>query len=169
MSGSCTEIMDSILWGGNRISCARPESHLGKHQAFKANFGSHPVNYMNICWNDEDGATTYLTCPLLWNECDDCGILILDKTEKCDDCLLEERIHEIVTKHYSEMIIVDGMISIELEKVPKNRNAEYTVIWHDETKPPLTSSYLQNVTGPMPKRYRDALPDNARIQNKEVA
>lgn len=169
MSVSCTEIIDSVLWGRESFSCIRPKNHLGNHQVFNPNPGSFPVTYKNICWNSDDGITAYLTSPRLWNECDDCGILILDKTERCDDCLLEDRIHEIVSKYSSEMIIMDGSISVELEKIPKNKNAEYIVIWHDKTKPPLISSYLQNVTGPMPKRYRQALPDNARIQNKEVA
>jgi hypothetical protein len=165
----CAEFIESIIWDKNPIPCVRLLNHAGKHQAFKPNEGSSPVTYMDIRWDEDDGDMAYMDSPVLWNECDTCGILIRDEPVRCDDCLLEDRIHDIVSKYQNELIVVNGTLILEKEKISKNMTIQRTVLWLDKTKPPLVSSYLHNVSGPLPKKYRVALPDNAKIKETKTS
>lgn len=163
MSGICQVILDDVILGSTNTPCSREINHAGKHQAFKLNENSYPQTYKNFRWDEEDRASVYLTSPALWNECGRCGILILDKDVQCDDCNLEDCIHALIEEHGTDVIIVNGAIFIEEEKAKSNQKISMTVFWNDKNKRPLVSSYLQNVTGSMPKRYREALPDNATM------
>lgn len=163
MTELCQGILDNHFIYAENVPCSREHNHAGKHQAFKPNLGSVPLTYMNYRWEDGDGGSVHLTSPQLWNECSHCGILILEDSVQCDDCNLEDRIHELVEKHYSGMVIFNGSIFLEEEKTKSNQGISLTVFWNDKNRKRLISSYLKNMTGPMPQKYRDALPDNAKI------
>ena len=164
MDFSCKVTLNSMLREIKDLPCIREEDHIGKHQNFLPN-PEFPSHYFNIYWNEEDGETVFLKSPPLWNECKDCGISILDEASACDDCLLEDRIHEIVKTYGSKIIITEGNILVEDFTEPSK--VLQTVIWLDKTKEPFVSGHLINMTGRMPKRYRDALPDNAFIKVTE--
>lgn len=161
MEFPCNGSLVSILWDKDSIECIREDGHLGKHQAFRPN-PEFPGYSFSITW-DEDEHGAFLRSPDLWNECDSCVILIQGTSSQCDDCLLEDRIHDIVKRYSDDMIICDGNIYIDQEHTAKNRKVDLKVSWLDKEKKSMVSAYLLNVTGPMPKKYREALPDNACI------
>lgn len=143
------------------VLCLRDKGHKGKHWFSIKLPGKAYVPEM--IWDAQSSTLRHNPATkVLWNECDECGLLIEDNWVHCQDCQVWVGILERTDPE--KRIITDGVLYLydpELRMSPAG--AEVTVLWFDHSRPALVSKQIKKVSK-INADFRDRLPDNAQFK-----
>lgn len=137
------------------FSCMREDGHFGSHQSIVAEYYKNKL-LANALWNDS-GAKCGAIDKMLWNECDECGILIDDLKSLCDSC---KGWVDFLNRENSVQVIIDGYC-YTIGPLGGFRGEDSSFEFFDSSLEPVTTDKLWH-KGPVPNQFRDRLPDNAK-------
>jgi hypothetical protein len=136
--------------------CGREDGHYGSHQSISKGYYKDPAILSNARWNEE-GAVSSAVPKMLWNECDECFLLIEDEKALCFGC--EHWLGIIVEGNPDRIIINQGHYLVGSKGGFGGR--EFSIEFFDSSRQPMTTDRLWS-QGKIPAQFGDRLPDNAQ-------